>query len=328
MGAVEDNAPSASVRNAFLNLLSIWSHRAKEGSLDKLKVENIKRGHILDLRPEDIEAHAQPAARALWRALAFFQFRCGIVSESQLRYKLMLLPVAVSLADDANWSSTVALNKVEYWYWSSLFGGSYREAQNEQCVRDVKELLAWARGGSNPFTDREKIVFSVPGYSDVGRLLVDNDAVGADVGDVVPSYVLSRQPRDFVDNSRLAAWDVSGSGSAETLEDHHIIPLSDATTVGESTRNLRGKAHVLNGGLNRTYIFGKTNRALSDRALVSYMPVVSAAAQHGHCIPQAPISLIREASESVDAYYRRVLTARFNTLRTTLTQELLELTAE
>ncbi|MBO3273601.1 hypothetical protein, partial [Hymenobacter defluvii] len=77
------------------------------------------------------------------KAFAFLHIRCGIEKVSSLSYELMLLPIAYAVANDNFWLSSSHIDKIEYWYWSSLFSGSYREKQNGRCIEDVQQLYQW-----------------------------------------------------------------------------------------------------------------------------------------------------------------------------------------
>lgn len=83
----------------------------------------------LDFR--QINDNAEKTVRSLIRACAFLQLRCGSINITDLPYELMILPIAYCLIDDNNWSNKRVMDKVKYWYWSCLFGGAYRERQNE-----------------------------------------------------------------------------------------------------------------------------------------------------------------------------------------------------
>jgi len=49
-------------------------------------------------------------------------------------YTLMTLPISFVFMKDEFWESEEAINKVESWYWTSLFGEYYRENENETCI--------------------------------------------------------------------------------------------------------------------------------------------------------------------------------------------------
>ena len=102
-----------------------------------------KKTKILSLKKQDIDSHIELTTKGLYRSLAFLQFRCGFYNFNKLSYKLMLLPIAIILKDDDNWNDITVHNKLEFWYWTSLFSGWYREKQNQRVITDISELNQW-----------------------------------------------------------------------------------------------------------------------------------------------------------------------------------------
>ncbi|HQE48674.1 MAG TPA: DUF262 domain-containing protein, partial [Fervidobacterium sp.] len=128
MGCVEDNQPTRILKNQFLNFLSMITYCADNP--ENLKTEHIKKGKILNLKPSEINSNTQATIVALARAFAFLQFRCGIVYLQDTPYELMILPIAYYLLKDEIWTDKKDVDRLEYWYWTSIFGGAYRQAQN------------------------------------------------------------------------------------------------------------------------------------------------------------------------------------------------------
>jgi hypothetical protein len=131
MGTFKDNKLANPIRDQYLNLLSIFSHTDYD-LFENWKVDLIKKEKQLEVSPEKINDNTDVTMISLVRACAFLQFRCGKVNINELNYKLMLLPIAYVLRKDGNWNSKSSLAKIEYWYWASLFGGAYREKQNQR----------------------------------------------------------------------------------------------------------------------------------------------------------------------------------------------------
>lgn len=111
----------------------------------------------------------------------------------------------------------------------------------------------------------------------------------------------------------------------QVAERHHMIPLAQATTVGESTTLLRqDKNHILNRALNLTYVLKSTNREVAARPLADYLSVVEGAAPLNHFLPEDPQ---KHAGEADDKYYERVLQARLTRIKGQVLQELDQLIA-
>ena len=319
---VERDSLSSNFRNALLNLLSIRAHSAAS-SVAELDTDHIKRPAILKLDAAQIKDLWQDTANAVIRAWAFLSLRCGIRNSADLRNKLILLPIAFAVSQDEIWDNSQALDRLEYWYWCTTLAGTYTERQTDNCINDIKQLNAWLIDGkSNPFTVRKSHVLTASKYSDGTTLLRQHEEAGvaSDVGDYIAQYVLSRNPRDFLEEPRLAAWDFE-----QELELHHVIPLQTATSVGESTSKLRSRAeqrHILNSPLNRTFILKKSNRALGARPVERYMEHVPTSSPLTHLLPSGATNYQRQPSENEDQYYERVLGRRYDHLMQVVSEEL------
>lgn len=335
---VHDNeSPTTIFRNQFLNLLSVFGHLTYPET-EELRVEHIKRSKQLSLSAEDINNTAQSAVRALTRAAMFLQARLGIVVLEQVPYELMLLPVAHALLDDDNWNSEEVLGKLEYWYWSSLFGGAYRERQNPRCIEDIKELNSWIRGdGGNPFAGRVERVLAVPEYSDKDTLLLkkpEDSRPPRAIRDALLQFILSRRPEDLLPPDRfppfrLTAWKAARGDSfmdreereyAVALEQHHVIPLASAAKLGESTKRLRAsRNHILNAPVNLTLVSSEANRMISGRSPSDYFRFLDELSVSDHCVPTTIgakcSALIGRSDEEASQVYEEVLSERFDLIK-------------
>jgi len=346
---LENNELTKYFKRQYLNLLSIFSHHKYgeyEISRDKVKkltigIEHIKREKILSIPFEKINENTERTVLALKRTIAFLNIRCGIIGLPDLQYQLMALPIAYSIIDDEVWNSKKSLNKIEFWYWASLFSGAYQYDQNRTAISDITDLFSWIKiGHDKMFQNRLDGILKATKFSNLDVLLgkdEDNPPGGA-IRNGILQYVLSNQPRDFLDESvRLSAWEVSEEkeisyrGKLYTLkvQDHHICPLGGVTKIGESTKEFRSqKNHILNSPLNRTYISAMSNLEIRSRSPEDYFNYVSESAKFGHCIP-TPIDtkFLKSDDESDDVYYERVLTERYYELYKEIKQELEHLIA-
>lgn len=332
MQTVEDNKLATTIREQYLNLLSIFTF-TQYGDFSELKVEQIKKEKILSLGFEDINKHTEETINTLVRACAFLQFRCGKIYIDDLNYRLMILPIAYILKNDSVWTSKSKLGKLEYWYWASLFGGSYREAQNQRCIDDIVKLYNWINNDINPFEQRFNKILDVEGYSNFKVLThedTENDIPKA-ISDTLLEYVLSTQPQDFLPDREiiLNAWDVALKKEIEfkpgilrqiKVEDHHVFPLGAATNIGESSREIRkNKKHLLNSPLNRTLISDYANSLIKDKSPEKYFEYIADVAQWGHCLGT---DWGLHAGEDNNQYYLRILKARYNNLKQQIKSEL------
>lgn len=317
---LERGSLSKSFKDAFLNLLSITA-QLERVPVDELETEHIKRGAVMKLKPEDVQRLWRDVAIAVSRAWAFLNLRCGIRSSSDLRNKLILIPLGYILMERSRWGDAEILDRLEYWYWCSVLAGTYASRQNDNCIQDIKHLHSWlVEGGENPLLSRERLVLDAESYSARSTLLREDEEAGvaSDVSEYVAQYVLSRNPYDFLeDNIRLAAWD-----SDQELELHHVIPLRSATTVGESTTAVRRSRHILNSPLNKTYILKKTNRRLRDYQPDRYVEILPEAAPLSHFFPSDPESYAKREDEEDEDYYKRILENRYEHLWWAVNEEL------
>lgn len=328
MQLLKDNEVTTFMKNQYLNLLSIFSYFEYEIGIDKISLEYIKKDKHLNIEPEKINNNTEVVIRSLLRACAFLQFRCGIVKVTDLSYQLMILPIAYMLRNNEFWNSNKAINKIEYWYWSSLFGGAYRKSPNEQCITDIKKLYNYiANDIEDKFKDRAERVLKVEDYSDLDTLTYKSQdkKIPSAIDNGILQYVLSKQPKDFIDHTIvLNTWDIAREKEYKSIvknkrvklsiQDHHICPLSGATRLGESTKELRKKPDcILNSPLNRTYISTNANSIISDKNPQDYFLEVSELAKYGHCIP-FPINdnFRKNNDESDEDYYSRVVSQRYH----------------
>jgi len=110
-----------SFKQEYLNILSLLSCSTN------ITTSSVGNAAALKLNSATINANTPEAVKALIRAIIFLHVRCGLLNLTNLQYQLMLLPIALMVKDDDVWNDVKKINKIEYWYWSSLFSGAYRE---------------------------------------------------------------------------------------------------------------------------------------------------------------------------------------------------------
>lgn len=312
------------VKELFLNFLSLINHlKNSNGNLSDNDLKYIKKDEILKLTKQEIEDSLEDSLNALVRAICFLQFRCGIVDYNSISYNLMLLPIGIILKNDNQFQGKFSLNKLEYWYWVSLFSGRYREKQNQRCISDTRYLINWIVENKNEtaITDRKNNIFEETNYSDLNTLLLNTEdkSVPKAIHNGILQYVLSLYPNDFVEEeTKLIPWEISKE--AISINDHHIIPLGSETNLGESSKILRSdRTHILNSPLNRTLISRKANNQIRAMALNRYLPILNKAATYNHLLGTTEIKL--ENVESND-FYMTFCETRLNSIKQELNNEL------
>jgi hypothetical protein len=340
IGSIEDSSLASDLKSRFLQMLSVISHCGLDESKCKISIDHLKRNKILELNEKQINDNFEQAITCVLRAYSFLHFRCGIVSIEKIPYKLMLLPIAFCLADDKIWNNKKAIDKIEYWYWTSLFGGYYRMDQNQQSKEDMITLKGHIKKNNQLIEKRYEKILDVEDYSDKEVLLRNNSEVdiNSNIHNAILQYIISKQPIDFLEKGnviRLNTWDIvsnkkfmyKGEERELSIEDHHICPLNGSKSIYESTKELRSdKKHILNSPLNRTYISKTSNRELGTHEPLHYLSFISDSARFGHCLP-LPVDTVytRNPNETEQDFYRRVLDRRFEELKTELQKELISL---
>jgi len=238
----------------------------------------------------------------------------------------MVIPIAYNiLRNPKRWDDKVFHDRIEAWYWSALFSGIFRERQNENAILELKLLTKCLEAdpdAANQIKNRQSKVLSVVGYSDRDTLLLkDQDsAISSDVSYAILQYVLSLGPTDFdpEDSSKLFAWqDVE-------LEDHHIVPLAQASTLRASAAQLRsmGDDFILNSPLNRTLISKHANRAIGSKSPAQYWSELTADKPASHLLPGTSAVYNIAPGDKWEAQVRSFLEERFQRLHEKLQEEL------
>jgi hypothetical protein len=321
----DNSIVSKPVKELFLNYLSIvngiFEGKVSFGEKD---VSLIKKEKILNLKRGQIENSLNDALKALVRSIAFIQFRCGVPSFNSISYNLMLLPIGIVLIDDANWENPFTLNKIEFWYWTSLFSGRFREKQNVRSITEIGMLKNWIEGGEGvEITTRMDQMFKETNYCDLDTLLLKSEdkSVPNSIHNGLLQFILSQKPNDFVEeDKKLKVWELSKNGTK--LNDHHIIPLGSSVNLGQSSKEIRKKKdNILNSPLNRTLITSKANAKISDMTVEKYLPLLSKAASYSHFIANEDYKTI----SFDDSYYKKFANSRYTLLTSQLLNELSQL---
>lgn len=231
VGCIDDKENiSESFKENFLNVLCglvTTDYKNKGDSFcDSLKIDCFKAKLQLKMSSDKIADYVDLALKGLQRAHAFLQFRCGLVSINDLSYKLIVLPLAFCLINDECWNDHARIDRLEFWYWSSIFSGIYRDKQNANALHDIKLLYKWLvihKGNDSLLSDDEKglladrreKIFTASDYSDQLTLTREgkNTSVPKAISTALLQYVLSRRPGDFLPSSykklELNAWSVA-----------------------------------------------------------------------------------------------------------------------
>ena len=319
---------SKKIKNQYLNLLSIFYHVGDK--FEKLKLDIIKREKIFEVEASGINRLTEKVIKSLLRALAFCNLRLGMLELGDISYDLILLPIAYLLDKDEIWNDEKSLNKIEYWYWVSIFTGRYREKQNIRTIEDLKMLADWIIKNNS---DNEKViellsdekinkVLTTDEYSDFETL--KNLKAPSAINKAILAYILSTNPFDLLSNKKRRLYDEMIVKTNLKLEDHHLIPLgADKKIDGNSTKLIRNdKKHILNSVLNLTKISKEANGKISNMKLDEYITQVDEVCRISHFIPK---NLDKKPDENIETYYERLIEDRYSNIRDALIKELHEL---
>lgn len=274
----EKNEISSRFIDAFLNTLSLYTYN-QQYKKDGYKVELIKRAKILDIVPEDIHKNTEKICLAIDRALFFFQTRCGIRNINELNYSLMLSLVATVFTNDEWFFDVKVHQKLEAWYWCSLFSGRYDRDQNTVFIQDLESVMDMlTESGSTEWIERNmEYILDAQNFSDEELLLMEKTQEERYPKRILRSfmcqYLLSKTYADMFDSNEIIS---VFSKHASSLEAHHIIPLGSVAKVNESTAALRqDDKNICNSPLNFVFITKEANDAISDDSLDIYISKIT-----------------------------------------------------
>lgn len=269
---------NGSLIEQYLKLLSLYNKT--KGDYSKiLDVKSLSGADALKLNPDDIYKYTERCIIGLSRACAFLQIRLGLLSINELNYKLMLIPLAWILSDEKNYRKPLTFNKLEYWYWGTIFSGRYNSDQSNKCIQDIKYLTEWIiNRKENRFEQLfEGQLFNNRNFSDDNTVLLKNAEYGIYPKEVlittIQKFVLVKMKSlDMNPKSEKPTLIFNGFNNGIELHSHHIIPINSTTKLGESTKVIRNKKdEMINCVGNLTYITKAANLELGAKKPKEYL---------------------------------------------------------
>lgn len=220
---------------------------------------SVKRGDVLDLSVEDIEAHWDSVASGYRAALEMLRDECGVLTGKWLPYGYLLVPMA-ALWDQAievgGPSSAANRARLQRWFWCSGISAAYDRAANTQATRDFAELQRWISSGPEPSTIAD---FSFPAQR-LREITPKQQAVYK----TLMSMVLRNKAKDFHRGRELTA----ASIAARRVDDHHVFPRA---YLNPTDNEANYPSQLVDCILNRTLIDADTNQRIGKRAPNEYM---------------------------------------------------------
>ena len=266
-----------------------------------LRGKECKRKELILLEGKSFREHWCIALCAMEGALGRMQSTAsggyGVIDKLSVPYSTMVTPLALLLdhISDMSEGKSDAYEKLNHWYWSSVFRERYGGSTESTSYRDISQLKAW-------FENDRAVPDAVPTHRDqIKRELADVVRVGA-VYHGVLCLVALQGAVDFFTGQSI---------QLHELDDHHIFPK--AFFGKEDT-----SAAKRNSILNRTLISRDTNQ----RVIGAKRPSVYLADMEGelgkdtvrkimatHFIDDAGIEAMRNDD------FRQFLAARERTIR-------------
>ncbi|MDJ0715556.1 MAG: DUF262 domain-containing protein [Prochloraceae cyanobacterium] len=138
---------------------------------------------ILALSREEVQKVQAQAAKQLLRAYFFMKARLGILKLSYFPYRQMDLVLATVLTDSV-WKKLNQdptgniMQKLQWWYWGSIFGGAYQKAYSsidKRVLADIPRLLAYISKPSIKWEDISNLCNEETQYSWKGTELKNSN---------------------------------------------------------------------------------------------------------------------------------------------------------
>lgn len=224
------------------------------------------------------------------KVAAFIFLNFGFDGINKIPNKLALIPIAwLIIIRDVDFENDEHVNLICAHYYTTIFTLYYDSHQNENCLKAAKELINLFDKDTIVMDKYEIMVGEIfNNYLKKDTLLLQSDDyISKSVELNLFNFYLCREYRGIVDFTV----GLDRINFLSEREIHHIIPLSSATKIKQSTKELRkDKYHRLNSVLNKTPISKNANRQLSDMGVSHYFTQLSSvfsSIKEGHLIPDA-----------------------------------------
>ena len=194
----------------------------------------------------------------------------GAFKRSWVPYSTMISALAMLLWRAKNIRAPSAYEKVQRWYWASVFTERYGGSVETLTMQDYKEVSEWMQG-KDVLPDAIRKAQDV--YHDISsgsRPIRDTSTTGKSIFRGTLSLLALRSAKDFFLGDAIAFHD---------LDVHHIFP------VGFLKRRLGIQdTKLINSLANQTLIAAETNRAISNKAPSVYLKDLEE--KHGDNLPR------------------------------------------
>lgn len=272
---IKKNQLNKKYTDAFLNVLSLVSN-IPDYQVDELAVSYIKRPKILDLTEGDIWSNYLKVCEGIDRAYYFLQARCGVRKIGEVNYDLMVVLLGYVLANDEYYKNKEVNQLLDAWYWSAIFSGRYDKDQSENVIEDITSIIRTIRGETDKqwLLEMKEKVFNMPGFSDMETLLLKRTVTPKNViRKKICQFYLAKTYDDLCTNELLSPF----CENADTLEEHHIVPIGSMNRTYKTMEQNEGKVergnkkNIFNSPLNFAFITKKSNLEISNQKIDIYI---------------------------------------------------------
>ncbi len=308
------NELSSKYTDAFLNVLSLLNCNPEYKDSIAFKTDNIKRKAILDISPEFINDNCIRVCRGIDRACFFLQVRCGLRTISELNYSLMLTLIGYIFIKEDNFNNVILHDKLEAWYWSSIFGGEFDKDQTSRIIESINSFVKSLNNNSFSWIQRMKdSMFDAEGFSTKSVLMLDIESrLPKDViRTSLCQYMLAKTYNDMLSGPKINIF----MDDVDKLQEHHIVPIGDINVMlkladSEKDKDKRqDKTYIANSPLNYAYITEKTNRDISMATIGTYFSKCS-----DDTLVQ--LDLLPGSKANTESEVKRLLGERFDRIKT------------
>ena len=249
-----------------VNLREYWDQaRADYQSLIDFKIEpysvlqavslrtmgSAQRSDILNkLTAKNIRENWSPVIKGIAGVIDMLQADCGVVAAKWLPYSMVIFPMAAvwqEVADLAPLERAVAFERLQKFFWNTVFTTNYDQGANSQAGADYGRLKTWAISGAGPMPEA---IEDVPLDTSAFRTAtVRRKALYAGL----MCLLVKSRAEDFHTGQAMTPYRVS----EKAIDSHHIFPKAFLARSGE-----KESSELL---LNRSLIDAETNRIIKDR---------------------------------------------------------------
>jgi hypothetical protein len=213
-----------------------------------------KTRDLLQMQAPQFQRHWEDVLRATKEALGILKGDCGVLSQGLLPYTSLLpsmVATITSFLTSTGSLSGIQREKLQRWFWCSVFGQTYEQATDTQNAKDFAELTDWLADGEE--------ASSVSEFRFDKETLFRTTSPGSSIYKGILCLILRNGARDLSSGERISTELLKN----EKIEDHHIFPKGYLKTHSPKVNP--------DTILNKTLISAITNRRIHSRPPHDYL---------------------------------------------------------